>query len=76
MSKPRSCPHCKKSIPLDHEFSFTPELNLICGKCGKVVFEVVEPPSTTSYGYNASNNYGTYNGAGYPSGRQAVHHHE
>jgi len=38
MANPRICPHCHKDIPIDRDFTFDENLNLICGKCGKVAF--------------------------------------
>lgn len=35
---PRTCPHCRESIPVDEDFSFDENLNLICGRCGKIAF--------------------------------------
>ena len=36
--KARTCPRCKRVIPLNSGFHFDEELNLICGFCGKVAF--------------------------------------
>lgn len=49
--KPRTCPSCKKPIPVDHGFSFDENLNMICGHCGKVVVGTTwdkEPSSLTA----------------------------
>jgi len=40
MNKPRTCPHCKIEIPIDHDFHFDKDLNLIHNQCGKIVFSV------------------------------------
>jgi hypothetical protein len=37
MVKPRLCPYCNKSLPLDKGYFFDAKLNLICAACGKVV---------------------------------------
>lgn len=44
--KCRSCPHCYQSIPVDQGFLFDKKLNLICGKCGKIAFPVVDEIKT------------------------------
>lgn len=36
--EPRTCPKCRKVIPLAEGFKFD-ECNLICGNCGGVAFE-------------------------------------
>jgi len=38
MSAPRSCPHCKKSVPISSGFVFDDDLNMICLNCSKVMF--------------------------------------
>jgi hypothetical protein len=38
MQKPRTCPHCKKTIPVNRGFYFDEKLNLICGNCQKIAF--------------------------------------
>lgn len=36
--QPRKCPQCGKTIQNESGHSFDKNLNLICGKCGKVAF--------------------------------------
>lgn len=42
MASPRTCPHCFAVIPIDKDFSFDEELNLICGYCGEIVYRTVK----------------------------------
>lgn len=37
---PRTCPNCRKQIPLDDGFHFDSQNNLVCENCGKVAFAV------------------------------------
>ena len=37
---PRICPNCKSEIPVDSNFFFDQNFNLICGNCLKIVFIV------------------------------------
>ena len=40
--KPRTCYYCKQQIPVDKNFRFDENLNLICGNCNRIVY-----PTTT-----------------------------
>jgi hypothetical protein len=82
MSKPRSCPHCQKPIPLDHGFFYDEAGNLHCGACQKVAFAVAESAETTTtynsnytgYGYT-TNNHQPSNFRGtdsFPAGRGSI----
>jgi len=43
---PRTCPHCRKYIPVEVGFHFDEDLNLIHTECEKIAFTVVDlPPS-------------------------------
>ena len=43
MSQPRECPHCGHNLPFSNEYVYDHELNMYCGKCGKIIF-----PTTTN----------------------------
>lgn len=46
MAKPRTCPHCKRFIPVDSGFYFDDQNNLICEECDKVVFPASQEGET------------------------------
>jgi hypothetical protein len=61
MTKPRLCPHCKKSIPIDRDFYFDDELNMIHTSCVKVVFAARADEEKKTYTYNNNSNDGSEN---------------
>lgn len=38
MPRPRTCPHCKELLAFQNGYTYDHELNVRCGKCGKIVF--------------------------------------
>ena len=40
MAKSRTCPHCKRPLPLGEGFRYDDKLNLICGFCHKIIVPV------------------------------------
>lgn len=38
MTRPRTCPHCKKPIPVQKGYRFDDSMNMVCGRCGEIVF--------------------------------------
>lgn len=36
---PRTCPICNQIIPIDHDFSFDKNLNMIHDFCGYLIFQ-------------------------------------
>lgn len=70
MSKPRQCPHCRYVLPVDSGFYFDKMLNMICGKCDKVIYPAAETSesqahTTTVNQYSSTgcnNNISTYPG--------------
>lgn len=45
MPKPRTCPHCHEVLPICAGFRFDEQMNLLCAKCGEVVFKAVRSKS-------------------------------
>jgi hypothetical protein len=41
-SRPRKCPHCGETIPIDHGFRFDEKGNVICEKCNKIVLQIAD----------------------------------
>lgn len=46
MSKPRICPACGKTLPLDRGYSFDEDLNMICSNCKCFVICLTDHEST------------------------------
>ena len=61
MSKPRTCPNCKKEIPLDYGFGFDAKLNLICSQCEKIALPSNDADDNRCYTNNYSGYGNSYN---------------
>ena len=46
MSKPRKCPACGQILPVQSGYTYDQELNIRCGKCGKIVFPATPTAET------------------------------
>ena len=57
--KPRTCPNCKKVIPIDQGFFFDEKLNMICDGCGKAIIATGWEKEPTQYNpsYGVSQSY-------------------
>ena len=46
MSRPRKCPNCGYILPALSGYTFDNDLNIRCGKCGKIVFPATPAAET------------------------------